>query len=271
MSDEYKYQRQHGNFIMIPAHVFNHDKLTTTDMILFGHINGLSNQKGYCYASNGALAKKALVAKTSVSTLITKLRRLKLIKIQTIKRDGKSDERRIYPNNNPLSFDELPEVVQEKTIQEPETAGDKLCVSLWGGDHESLGGVIVDDHHNIQVLKDKRSLNTINDCGQVDNLPTEPGKTEKPEAEKAPGLPYQKPAHGFTHITDKNMSAPTKNHPFQSQAKKQGGNKPEFKTSNGKDPAILAHQEMMQHAPTPEETEQLRKKALEMVGINKKE
>lgn len=269
MSDEYKYQRQHGSFIMIPAHVFNHDKLTTTDMILFGHINGLSNQKGYCYASNGALAKKALVAKTSVSTLITKLRRLKLIKIQTIKRDGKSDERRIYPNNNPLNFDELPEVVKKETIQEPEAAGDNLCVSCRGGDHESLGGVIIDDHHNIQVLKDKRSLNTISDVENVDNLPTEPEQTEKQEPEKEPDLKYQKPPHGFTHITEKNMSAPTKTHKFKSKAKSPGGNKPEFKTGQGKDPAILAHQEMMAHAPTAEETEEIRKKALQMVGIKK--
>lgn len=111
------------------------------------------------------------------------------------------------------------------------------------------------------LLKDHNNNIGVEKAPVVDNLPTQPKNKDASR--------YQKPPQKIAPSTTKNMSAPTKDHPFQSKAKKQGGNKSEFQHGDKKDPAILRHQEIMQHRAKPDQVEEYRKSALQMVGIKK--
>jgi hypothetical protein len=215
-----------GNFIIIPAHVLECADLTPTDKLLFGYINALSNQKGYCYANNHYLGVKTDLAKTSISRLITKLKRLKFVKVQLITDPLTHEqlERRIYPNNNPIGFESIGETQENAVYKNVDKRGGMIS--------EGGRGMISEDHHNRKDLKDNNLLTNINDCEYVDNLPTQP---ENP--------PYQKPPHEIEPQpnTHKNMSEKTKQTPF----KKMGGNrKPAIVTNRG-DCEALRHQKKL--------------------------
>lgn len=262
--------------LMALAYGTNIKKSPAQKLILLA-VASNSNEKGISWWSNRRLAEYCSMSiralqdnlKTLISlgyidkkdrpnkTSIFKLYKGKMKKNQIKDAETNAKTIKLAQGINPLEQHVTWDVNKEQPV-------DKF---FWGADSACLG--VQNLHPNQLVKQSVKDLTTISEVENVDNLPTEPEQTEKPEPKKEPDIKYQKPAHGFTHITDKNMSAPTKNHPFKSQAKKQGGNKPEFQTGNGKDPAILAHQEMMQHAPMPEETEAIREKALQMVGIKK--
>lgn len=72
----------YGYYIVIPSFIFLDAQLTPTERLLYGLISGLSNERGYCFASNGYLAKNLRyesngetkqVAVESVSRMISHL------------------------------------------------------------------------------------------------------------------------------------------------------------------------------------------------------
>lgn len=80
--------------ILIEDNVLKDIRLNSTDKIIYGLIKSLSNNKGYCFATNNYIGKRANLSKSTISNTISKLKKYNYIKIKTI-----NYQRRIYINN----------------------------------------------------------------------------------------------------------------------------------------------------------------------------
>lgn len=85
-------------FAIIPAPVRYCKKLKANEKLMFGELTALTNEKGFCYASNDYFANLYGVSKTSVSKWISSLEKNKFIRVKMIyQKDTKQiKERRIY-------------------------------------------------------------------------------------------------------------------------------------------------------------------------------
>lgn len=68
-------------FIGVPRIILNDQTCSSTDKLIYGMINSLSNNKEYCYASNGYFAKELNLTAKTVSKSLSKLKELNYIKI----------------------------------------------------------------------------------------------------------------------------------------------------------------------------------------------
>ena len=68
-------------FIGVPRIILNDQTCSSTDKLIYGMINSLSNNKEYCYASNGYFAKELGLTTKTVSKSLSKLKELNYIKI----------------------------------------------------------------------------------------------------------------------------------------------------------------------------------------------
>ena len=64
-------------YAIIPANVRYSKKLKANEKLLYGEITALTNEKGFCYASNNYFANLYDVSKTSVSKWISSLERFR--------------------------------------------------------------------------------------------------------------------------------------------------------------------------------------------------
>lgn len=81
------------DFIITPRILFNDKNLNRTDNDLLSLIISLALNSNYCYASNEYLANYINVSKRTISDSLSKLKKLKYIKIKYI-----NSKRRIYLN-----------------------------------------------------------------------------------------------------------------------------------------------------------------------------
>ena len=89
-------------FGIIPDTVFFDEKLTDRQKLIYILIQKLTNQKGFCFASNKYIAEKMKSSSSFVSKAISKLIKLGYLYSQMIKNEkGEIVQRRLYPNNNP--------------------------------------------------------------------------------------------------------------------------------------------------------------------------
>lgn len=77
-----------GYYAIIPASVRYDVRLTPNAKLLYGEITALSNEKGYCWASNDYFAGLYEVSKTSISKWVSALRDAGHITIQLHYREG---------------------------------------------------------------------------------------------------------------------------------------------------------------------------------------
>lgn len=89
-------------FAIIPANVRYDSSLTPNAKLLYGELTALSNQEGYCWASNSYFAELYGVSNTSISKWISNLENRGYIKSEIrYKRGTKQiEERRIYIVDN---------------------------------------------------------------------------------------------------------------------------------------------------------------------------
>ena len=78
---------------MTPRILFSDRNLSKTDIHVLGLITSLTLKKDYCYASNEYLANYINVSKRTISDSLSRLKRLKYIKVKYV-----NDDRRIYLN-----------------------------------------------------------------------------------------------------------------------------------------------------------------------------
>lgn len=94
MSDNKNY------YAIIPANVRYDKRLNSSAKLLYGEITALTNEKGYCWASNRYFAELYEVSTSTISRLINLLYEYGYIKIVYIKNNENIDKRKIY-----MSFD----------------------------------------------------------------------------------------------------------------------------------------------------------------------
>lgn len=122
MSDEIR-ESTSNFYIVIPATVAYDMNLSANAKLMYGLISGLTNEKGYCWASNKYFAEKIGVSKTAVSLWIKNLREAGYITVELEYR-GESREvemRKIWITKNELAsnnFNNTPKPAEQKPIKE---------------------------------------------------------------------------------------------------------------------------------------------------------
>ena len=70
--------------IVIESSIVKSNSINSTDKLVYGIIKALTNNLGYCYASNDYISKKINLSKRTVSKAISNLRRANYIRVETI-------------------------------------------------------------------------------------------------------------------------------------------------------------------------------------------
>lgn len=121
-----------GNYAILPAKIRYDKNLTDSEKLLFCELTALSNNKGFCYASNKYLSGIFNVTTGTVSKRINRLKEKGYLKIIMIREGLEIKERHIYPLlDNPLSSAE--------------------------NDESDPGGMVANDHRGI-VANDHRGM-----------------------------------------------------------------------------------------------------------------
>lgn len=71
--------------IVIESSIVKSNSINSTDKLVYGIIKALTNNLGYCYASNDYISKKINLSKRTISKSISNLRKANYIRVETIK------------------------------------------------------------------------------------------------------------------------------------------------------------------------------------------
>ena len=83
-------ENKRNYYAVIPAPVRYSKNLKANEKLMFGELTSLTNEKGFCYASNEYFANLYGVSKTSISKWISNLEKNKFIRIKMVyQRDTK--------------------------------------------------------------------------------------------------------------------------------------------------------------------------------------
>lgn len=82
-------------YIVLDDSIVKSNSINSTDKLVYGVIKALSNNLGYCYASNDYISKKVNLSKRTITKSISNLRKANYIRVETIKY-----QRNIYLTNN---------------------------------------------------------------------------------------------------------------------------------------------------------------------------
>ena len=133
-------------YSIIPANVRYDETLVANAKLMYGEITALSNQKGFCYASNNYFAQLYKVTPQAISKWINQLASKEYIAIEYIQ-DGKTrTERRIYivdvPEKKPLTKREPKNELEQFMEQNPglrrdwdDHFGDRMQKLVFIGQH----------------------------------------------------------------------------------------------------------------------------------------
>lgn len=81
--------------IVLDDSIVKSNSIGSTDKLVYGVIKALSNNLGYCYASNDYISKKVNLSKRTITKSISNLRKANYIRVETI-----NYQRNIYLTNN---------------------------------------------------------------------------------------------------------------------------------------------------------------------------
>jgi uncharacterized membrane protein len=70
--------------IVIESSIVKSNSINSTDKLVYGIIKALTNNLGYCYASNDYISKKINLSKRTVSKAISNLKIANYIRVETI-------------------------------------------------------------------------------------------------------------------------------------------------------------------------------------------
>ena len=81
--------------IVLDDSIVKSNSINSTDKLVYGFIKALTNNLGYCYASNDYISKKINLSKRTITKSISNLRKANYIRVETI-----NYQRNIYLTNN---------------------------------------------------------------------------------------------------------------------------------------------------------------------------
>ena len=82
---------------IIPPWVMARSDISMTQKVLYGRILGLSEQRGYCWASNAWLASQIGVAPQTVANNLSDMAAKGLVRVELIKQGQATTRRRLFP------------------------------------------------------------------------------------------------------------------------------------------------------------------------------
>ena len=80
--------------IVLDDFIVKSNSINSTDKLVYGVIKALTNNLGYCYASNDYISKKVNLSKRTITKTISNLRKANYIRVETI-----NYQRNIYLTN----------------------------------------------------------------------------------------------------------------------------------------------------------------------------
>ena len=80
--------------IVLNDSIVKSNSISSTDKLVYGVIKALTNNLGYCYASNDYISKKVNLSKRTITKSISNLRKANYIRVETI-----NYQRNIYLTN----------------------------------------------------------------------------------------------------------------------------------------------------------------------------
>ena len=80
--------------IILDDSIVKSNSINSTDKLVYGVIKALTNNLGYCYASNDYISKKVNLSKRTITKSISNLRKANYIIVETI-----NYQRNIYLTN----------------------------------------------------------------------------------------------------------------------------------------------------------------------------
>jgi hypothetical protein len=108
-------------YAIIPAIIRYDDELTPNAKLLYGEITALTNEKGYCWASNDYFAKLYKVSKKSISTWINQLSDKGYVKTTMIFKEGSKEIVNRYIQIVPYPIEENFHTPIEEKVKENNT------------------------------------------------------------------------------------------------------------------------------------------------------
>ena len=108
--------KEQSYYMIIPAEVWD-SNISAKAMILFGHIQVLSNKSKFCYANNGYFEKTMKCSASTIKRCLKELDDIGIITRQNIYRDGTKEieMRKIFVNLGMVKNDLRPSVTDELT------------------------------------------------------------------------------------------------------------------------------------------------------------
>lgn len=104
---------QHNWFAVIPAEILLNNNLSDKAKLLFALVANLSNEKGFCYATNKYLAEKLNCSKVTISRVLGELEEIGFInRVMILKANGDIEYRAVTPLLSKMS---TPPIKNDKT------------------------------------------------------------------------------------------------------------------------------------------------------------
>ncbi|MGV3225359.1 conserved phage C-terminal domain-containing protein [Staphylococcus hyicus] len=169
---------QPGYYSIITANVRYDNRLTDSEKLLFAEITSLSNNYGYCTASNGYFAKLYEVTKVTVSRRIANLKECGYLQVEIIREGNEIKQRKMYP---------LTEMIR------PINTNDNTPIN------NSVNTPIITNVKENNTSNNNTSINNINRIDRLSGNPT----THQPHYLSIIDYLNQKTGKNFKHTTNK--------------------------------------------------------------------
>ena len=114
-------------FYLIPSGVLTHDKLTDGAKMTYALILGLSNQYGYCFATNESLSELRGVSESTLRRHLKELVDTEMIKAEYNHRN----DRRIIPVIIPTSYEKMSQNRKNGVFREDWARVDNALDEIW--------------------------------------------------------------------------------------------------------------------------------------------
>ena len=142
-------------YAIIPANVRYDKRLSPLTRLIYGEITALSNEKGYCFATNAYFANLYSMSNVSISRCISELKEHNYIRVVYDIKEKNVDKRKIYINNlenKKLENKELNKKLENEELKNNEEITNNKEINI-----------------NIQEYKENESINKNNNTNKNDD------------------------------------------------------------------------------------------------------
>ncbi|MEI0581500.1 helix-turn-helix domain-containing protein [Brachyspira pilosicoli] len=145
-------------YAVIPANVRYDKRLSPLTRLIYGEITALSNEKGYCFATNAYFANLYSMSNVSISRCISELKEHNYIRVVYDIKEKNVDKRKIYINNTEnkkLENKELNKKLDNEKLENEELKNKEININ-----NEEINNI--KENISIEGYKENESINKNN-------------------------------------------------------------------------------------------------------------